>query len=79
MQDRVHPVIAERPWGEFTRDVLLGNNLDVTRIGAEYDAGVLTITIPVAEHAKPRRIDVNVQKGSTRVESPEQDQQAVAN
>jgi HSP20 family protein len=68
----VDPVIAERPWGEFTRQVLLGNNLDVSRIQADYDAGVLTVSIPVAEHAKPRRIDVTVREGSATVGSPRQ-------
>ena len=72
MQDAVEPVIAERPWGEFTRQVLLGNNLDVTRIQAEYDAGVLTVSIPVAEHAKPRRIDVTVREDPATVASPRQ-------
>ena len=72
MQDAVEPVIAERPWGEFTRQVLLGSNLDVSRIQANYDAGVLTVSIPVAEHAKPRRIDVTVREGSAAVTSPRQ-------
>ena len=72
MQDSVEPVIAERPWGEFTRQVLLGNNLDVSRIQAEYDAGVLTVSIPVAEHAKPRRIAVSVSEGSGEVAAPRQ-------
>jgi len=72
MQADVEPVIAERPWGEFTRQVLLGNNLDVNRIDAEYDAGVLTVSIPVAEHAKPRRIDVAVREGSTGVSARRQ-------
>jgi HSP20 family protein len=64
MQEDVQPVIAERPWGEFTREVLLGDNLDTSHVQAEYDAGVLTVSIPVAEHAKPRRIDVTVREGS---------------
>ena len=72
MQEGVEPVIAERPWGEFTREVLLGNNLDVSKIEAEYDAGVLTVSIPVAEHAKPRRIDVSVREAATSVASPRQ-------
>ncbi len=72
MQERVHPVIAERPWGEFTRDVLLGENLDTSRITAEYDAGVLTVSIPVAEHAKPRRIGVTVREGSATIAGPKQ-------
>lgn len=67
MQEGVQPVIAERPWGEFSRDVLLGDNLDTTRINAEYDAGVLTVSIPVAEHARPRRINVTVRDEATPV------------
>jgi len=54
----VEAVIAERPFGSFTRQVFLGENLDSENIRAEYDAGVLTVSIPVAEHAKPRRIEV---------------------
>lgn len=54
----VEVVIAERPYGTFTRQVFLGTNLDAEHIQAEYEAGVLTLAIPVAEHAKPRRIEV---------------------
>ncbi len=54
----VEPVITERPFGTFSRQVFLGNNLDTENIRAEYEAGVLTLAIPVAEHAKPRRIEV---------------------
>lgn len=54
----IDSVIAERPFGTFTRQVLLGTNLDTEQIRAEYEAGVLTLVIPVAEHAKPRRIEV---------------------
>ncbi len=54
----VELVIAERPYGTFTRQVFLGTNLDTEHIRAEYEAGVLTLAIPVAEHAKPRRIAV---------------------
>lgn len=54
----VEPVISERPYGAFTRQVFLGTNLDTEHIRAEYEAGVLTLVIPVAEHAKPRRIEV---------------------
>ena len=72
MQEGVEPVIAERPWGEFTRQVLLGNNLDVSKIRADYDAGVLTVSIPVAEHAKPRRIDVSVREAPAGVGAPRQ-------
>lgn len=54
----VESVIAERPYGTFVRQVFLGTNLDAEHIRAEYEAGVLTLAIPVAEHAKPRRIEV---------------------
>lgn len=56
--ERVEPVISERPYGTFVRQVFLGTNLDTEHIRAEYEAGVLTLVIPVAEHAKPRRIEV---------------------
>ncbi|AWK75273.1 MULTISPECIES: Hsp20/alpha crystallin family protein [Rhodococcus] len=51
-------VAAERPRGVFSRQLFLGENLDTDRIEARYDAGVLTLTIPVAEKAKPRKIEI---------------------
>ena len=56
--DGVEFVVAERPTGEFSRQLVLGNGLDLGGIAATYDAGVLTVTIPVAETAKPRKIEV---------------------
>jgi HSP20 family protein len=47
---------AERPRGVFTRQLVLGDNLDTDKIEAAYEAGVLTLRIPVAEQAKPRKI-----------------------
>ncbi len=49
---------AERPRGVFSRQVFLGEGLDTERIEASYQDGVLRLTIPVAEAAKPRRIEV---------------------
>jgi HSP20 family protein len=49
---------AERPYGRFSRQVRLADNLDVTRAGASYDHGVLRVVIPVSEEAKPRRLRV---------------------
>jgi HSP20 family protein len=49
---------SERPRGMFSRQLVLGDNLDLSRIEAQYDAGVLRLTIPVAEHAKPRKIEI---------------------
>jgi HSP20 family protein len=58
--DGVESVIAERTFGTFTRQVVLGKTLDSERIEASYEGGVLTVAIPVAEQAKPRRIEVAV-------------------
>jgi HSP20 family protein len=55
---------SERPRGVFSRQLVLGDNLDLERIEAHYDGGVLRLSIPVAERAKPRRIEV--QSGSTQ-------------
>lgn len=49
---------GERPRGRFSRQLVLGDNLDLDRLEASYDAGVLRLVIPVAEKAKPRRISV---------------------
>jgi HSP20 family protein len=51
-------VAAERTHGQFFRQLFLGDGLDTDTINASYDNGVLMITIPVAERAKPRKIDV---------------------
>jgi HSP20 family protein len=51
-------IAAERPRGVFSRQLFLGDNLDTDRVKAEYDAGVLRLTIPVAEQAKPHRIKI---------------------
>jgi HSP20 family protein len=51
-------LIAERPQGTFTRQLFLGESLDVDRIEATYENGVLTVAIPVAEAAKPRKVQV---------------------
>ncbi len=56
--DAVEFLVAERPTGQFSRQLVLGNGLDLGGIAATYDAGVLTVTIPVAETAKPRKIEV---------------------
>jgi HSP20 family protein len=51
-------VAAERPQGVFTRQLFLGDSLDVDRITATYDQGVLTLVVPVAEQTKPRRLEI---------------------
>ena len=51
-------VSAERPRGVFSRQLFLGDTLDADKIEASYTGGVLRLTIPVAEKAKPRRIQI---------------------
>ena len=51
-------VANERRQGTFRRQLFLGNTLDTDAIHASYDNGVLSLTIPVAERAKPRRIEI---------------------
>jgi HSP20 family protein len=49
---------AERPRGVFSRQLILGDNLDTEQVSAGYDNGVLRLQIPVAEKAKPRKISI---------------------
>lgn len=51
-------LVAERPSGTFTRQVFVGDTLDADNLSADYTAGVLTLTIPIRESAKPRKIEV---------------------
>jgi HSP20 family protein len=50
----------ERTQGTFTRQVLLGDALDTERLEAHYDHGVLTVRVPLAEQAKPRKVQIHV-------------------
>ncbi|MFC8718521.1 Hsp20/alpha crystallin family protein [Kitasatospora sp. NPDC057198] len=50
--------LSERPLGVFSRQVMLSDTLDPEGITADYDQGVLTLRIPVAEKAKPRKVAV---------------------
>ncbi len=56
--DDVEWQVAERPYGVFTRQLFLGEALDVEKIQANYEHGVLTVTIPVAEQAKARKVEI---------------------
>jgi HSP20 family protein len=56
--DDVEMQVAERPLGVFSRQLFLGDTLDADRIKADYEAGVLTLRIPIAEKAKPRKIAI---------------------
>lgn len=54
----VELIASERPRGVFSRQLILGDTLDTEKITASYDAGVLTLRVPVAEQAKPRKIAI---------------------
>jgi HSP20 family protein len=60
---------SERPRGMFSRQLVLGDNLDLDRIEAGYDGGVLRLTIPVAERAKPRKIEISENAGPAAIEA----------
>ncbi|MFC9250733.1 Hsp20/alpha crystallin family protein [Amycolatopsis thailandensis] len=61
-------LVDERPQGEFSRQFFLGDNLDSTRLSAEFDRGVLMLGIPVAEASKPRKVEISA--GSETTEKP---------
>ena len=52
-------IVIERPTGTFRRQLVLGEGLDTEAVSATYDEGVLTVTIPVHEKAKPRKIEIS--------------------
>jgi HSP20 family protein len=51
-------IVSERRQGRFTRQLFLGESLDPDRLEASYDRGVLTLTVPVAEQAQPRKVRI---------------------
>ena len=64
--DGTELLAAERPRGVFSRQLILGDTLDTERVAASYDTGVLTLKIPVAEQAKPRKITITRDVGRDR-------------
>ncbi|MEW2574918.1 Hsp20/alpha crystallin family protein [Streptomyces syringium] len=65
--DDVQTELSERPLGVFSRRLVLADSLDTEHIKADYDAGVLTLRIPIAERAKPRKISVGVGSGRKEI------------
>jgi HSP20 family protein len=59
-------IVEERPKGVFTRQLLLGENLDPSGLQGSYDRGVLTITIPVSRAAQPRKVQIQAQSTADR-------------
>jgi HSP20 family protein len=62
-------IAAERPHGAFTRQLFLGDTLDAERLEAAYENGVLTLRIPVAESAKPRKVPITEGADSRTIEA----------
>jgi HSP20 family protein len=62
-------MVSERPQGSFTRQLFLGEGLDRDRLEARYDNGVLTLCVPVAEQAKPRKVQITTANGTPAIEA----------
>ena len=68
--DNEELLVGERPHGTFSRQLFLGESLDTDRIDASCTEGVLTLRIPIAERAKPRRVEVAVgERKATAIEA----------
>jgi HSP20 family protein len=63
----VELLVGERPQGTFSRQLFLGDTLDTEAIQADYVDGVLTLRLPVAEKAKPRRVEINTGQSEPKV------------
>ena len=62
-------LVAERPHGAFSRQLFLGEGLDAEHIEARYEQGVLTVIVPVAEAAKPRKVAIATGGGQQAIEA----------
>jgi HSP20 family protein len=69
--ENVELLAAERPQGQFSRQLFLGDTLDADRIDADYHDGVLTLSIPVAEQAKPRKVEIKSNGERRAIEAKE--------
>ena len=62
-------IVSERPQGRFSRELRIGTRVDAESIEASYEDGVLTLRLPVAPEAKPRRVQVRAPGGQKKIES----------
>jgi len=77
--DEVEMLVAERPHGTFSRQLFLGDSLDTDRIGASCADGVLTLRIPIAERAKPRRVAVHgTDSGPTPIDAHAEERESTS-
>lgn len=77
-QDGDEVIVDERPHGEFSRQLFLGDNVDTTKVAANVELGVLTLTIPVAESSKPRRVQIGASSNGQKI-GTSQKESATAN
>jgi HSP20 family protein len=71
-EESVDWIVCERFAGTYMRQLFLGDGVDADQISATYHNGVLTLSIPVAEKAKPRRIQVSAPADQTVIEATSQ-------
>jgi len=77
-EESVEWLTSERFTGSYMRQLTLGEGVDADRIGATYENGVLTVTIPMAEKAKPRRIQIDTNTVQTVISGTAQPQQVTS-
>ena len=75
-EESVDWIVSERFTGTYMRQLSLGDSVDADNISATYHNGVLTLSIPVAEKAKPRRIEVSAPADQTVIEATQQSAEA---
>lgn len=78
-EESVDWLTSERFTGSYMRQLSLGDGVDAGRIAATYENGVLTVTIPLAEKAKPRRIEIDTKNGQTVISGTAGPQQVTSN
>lgn len=76
-QDGDEAIVDERPHGEFRRQLFLGDNLDANKLSAACDAGVLTLTVPVSEESKPRKVQIGTADQGQQAVHAQSDSQTV--
>jgi HSP20 family protein len=76
--DGVQWISSERFTGTYMRQLALGDGIDTDKISATYANGVLTVTLPVAERAKPRKVSIAVDDKATTVVEGKADQSSIS-
>jgi HSP20 family protein len=77
-EESVEWLTSERFTGSYMRQLTLGEGVDADRIAATYENGVLTVTIPMAEKAKPRRIQIGTETGQPVISGAAEPQQVTS-